>query len=139
MDYTGMDNYLKQGTFDTNMAINELGMNCLHVACSIITENCQMMVFVLIKYGANPNLQDVHGRTPLHFAATAGNSQAMNYLLKKVENLDLNIRTVGGETALFKAVQNLRIDCVSMLLQSGADASIPSYDGESIFDMADMY
>ena len=40
---------------------------------------------------------------------------------------------------MFKAVQNLRIDCFSILLQAGADSSLESFDGESIFQMAEQY
>lgn len=47
--------------------------------------------------------------------------------------LDLNIKTIGGETALYKAVWNLRADCLDILLQCGADPTIESLDGESIF------
>ena len=51
--------------------------------------------------------------------------------------MDLNLKTFGGETAMFKAVQNLQIDCFSILLQAGADPSLESFDGESIFQMAE--
>ena len=54
-------------------------------------------------------------------------------------SIDLDLKTVGGETALFKAVQNLKIDCASILLQCGADATIESNDGQSIFQLADLY
>jgi len=51
--------------------------------------------------------------------------------------IDLDIKTVGGETALYKAVWNLRADCLDILLQCGADPTIESLDGESIFQVAE--
>ena len=33
----------------------------------------------------------------------------------------------------------MKVDCLSILLQSGADPTIESFDGESIFQLADQY
>mgnify|MGYP002641597377 CR=1 FL=1 len=116
-DYDGLDELLKHKIVDANMHVNQLGMTSLHVVCSIISEKTQWMIHVLVKHGANPNLQDIHGRTCLHFAAAQGNINAFTFLLRHFNHkapfqLNLNLRTVGGETALFKAVQNLQVECV---------------------------
>lgn len=97
------------------------------------------MLHILQKLGADPNVQDVHGRAPIHFAATCGNSSALTYIVRKFPGVNLDLKTYGGETAMFKAVQNLRIDCLAILLQCGADPTLESFDGESIFHMAEQY
>lgn len=133
------------------MAVNDLGMTALHIVCSLISDRCQWIIHILLENKADPNIQDVHGRTPLHFAASNGNQFALTYLLRNCnskngivkingrQNIDLDLVTVGGETAAFKALQNLKFECLSMLLQCGADATIESVLGESIFSMAEQY
>ena len=120
------------------MSLNDLEMRAIHIVTGIFAgEKTQHLLYILHKKGANPNVQDVHGRSPVHFAATCGNIPALTYLVRNFPKIDLNLKTFGGETAMFKAVQNLRIDCFSILLQAGADPSLESFDGESIFQMAE--
>lgn len=42
-----------------------------------------------MEYGANPNIQDIWGRTALHFAAKDGHKNIINLLL--VFGVDVNI------------------------------------------------
>jgi ankyrin repeat protein len=121
------------------MCVNDLEMRAIHIVCSIFGEKTQYLLHILHKLGANPNIQDVHGRSPLHFAASCGNISALTYLVRNFPSINLNLKTFGGETSMFKAVQNLRIDCLSILLQAGADPTLESFDGESIFQMAEQY
>jgi len=51
----------------------------------------------------------------------------------------LDLRSIGGETALLKSVQSLSAECFSILLQCGADPSLESYDQESVFSLAEAY
>jgi len=37
-------------------------------------------------------------------AATCGNIAALSYLIKNAKDLNLNLQTIGGETALVKTV-----------------------------------
>ena len=89
---------------EADMALNEIGMTAMHVLCSIFNERLQWMLHTLLKHKADPNKQDVHGRTPIHFAASSGNVVALTYLIRNCKDLNLNLQSTGGETALFKAI-----------------------------------
>ena len=66
------------------------------------------MLHSLFKYGADPNVQDVHGRGPIHYASTMGNVSALTFMIKNQgSRINLNLKTFGGETAMFKAVTNI--------------------------------
>jgi ankyrin repeat protein len=115
-DYDGLEELIKHGIVDVNMQVNSLGMTPLHVTCSMISDKTQWMIHILLKHKADPNIQDIHGRTCLHFAATLGNVSALTFILRFFNisgqqtkfpdrfSVQLNLRTIGGETALFKAV-----------------------------------
>ena len=99
------------------MPINDLQMRAIHVVCTSYGQFTQQMLHVLLKHKADPNIQDCHGRTALHFASSMGNEAALIYLVKKCKKtLEIDKKTFGGETALHKAVQNLKIDCFQILL-----------------------
>jgi hypothetical protein len=75
-----------------------------------------------------------------------GNDSALTFIaryfgqkLAERTSLDLNLTTIGGETALFKAVQNLKVNAVSILLQAGANPSIESNERENVFQMIETY
>ncbi|CAH2222887.1 rabankyrin-5 isoform X1 [Pelobates cultripes] len=58
----------------------------------------------LLHTGANPNMQDGKGRTPLHTAILARNEYVFNQLLQ-CKQLDLELKDHEGSTALWLAVQ----------------------------------
>lgn len=66
---------------ETNDSVNCLqGCSTLHLACHTgglaLTE-------LLLQYGGNINLQDFHGRTPLHHCVVMRNNQLAKYLIKR--------------------------------------------------------
>jgi ankyrin repeat protein len=73
----------------------------------------------------------------LHLAATSGNIAALTYLIKNVPNLNLNSQTIGGETALHKSIIFCKPECLSNLLNAGADPTLLTAEGESIYSLAD--
>ncbi|KAM6466332.1 rabankyrin-5 isoform 1-T1 [Liasis olivaceus] len=58
----------------------------------------------LLKAGANPNMQDSQGRTPLHASIVVRNDQVFSQLLQ-CKQLDLELKDHEGSTALWLAVQ----------------------------------
>ena len=82
LDYDGLESLIKNGTVEVDMVVNELGMTSMHIVCSILNNKIDWLIHTLLKYNANPNIQDVHGRTPLHFAASCGNINAITYLVR---------------------------------------------------------
>ena len=81
----------------------------------------------LLAAGADPNLSNIYGDTPLHYAADKDNSELTRLLLDA--GADPDVRGFVGATALYKAVQNRRVESVELLLQHNADVRIEDMDG----------
>lgn len=76
----------------------------------------------LLQAGADPNLRDNDGNSPLLYAAIAGSGEAVRVLLVFKARPDI---TNGlGETALIKAVQARNAEMVKQLLAAGANPDI---------------
>ena len=65
----------------------------------------------------NINLQDNVGRTALHLACKAGRLSIL-HLLCQNEEIDVNIRTCGGETPLMQAVLSGQKEAVIFCLEN---------------------
>jgi ankyrin repeat protein len=74
--------------------------------------------FMLSK-GANPNVRDNQGNTPLLLASQIGWTDGVSLLLERGATVDL--ANNGGETPLIRAVQNRDMTTVRMLLTGGAN------------------
>lgn len=73
----------------------------------------------LLTKGADPNIGDAQGDTPLILAARIGFDEAANYMLTMRAKPNLSNRR--GETALIVAVQARQPRVVELLLKAGAD------------------
>lgn len=75
----------------------------------------------LLEKGARMNIQDVYGKSSLHYAAQNGNAPYVEWLLKN--GADASLVTKKGDTALSfaeaKADSNSQFDSVKSLLTSG--------------------
>ena len=78
------------------------------------------VVKALINRGANPNVADNDGRTPLMHAAGQDDATTVQVLLSEPE-IDIDVKTHEGATALWIAAFNGEADIVKMLLEHGAD------------------
>lgn len=74
----------------------------------------------LLSRGANPNVRDGDGTTPLIAASELGFAEGVRLLLAKRADVDLS--NSRGETPLIRAVQNRDLGMVRLLLTNGADA-----------------
>jgi ankyrin repeat protein len=73
----------------------------------------------LLRSGADPNLANRSGETPLIAAARIGYDDAVPWLL--VSGAKVNAANRMGETALIIAVQQRRTRIIRLLLEAGAD------------------
>ncbi|WP_231621612.1 ankyrin repeat domain-containing protein [Sphingomonas sp. 37zxx] len=73
----------------------------------------------LLQKGANPNMTDERGNTPMMLAVENGFSEGIDAL--KTYKADPNIANHSGETPLIRAVQMRRFEIVRDLLAAGAD------------------
>jgi ankyrin repeat protein len=74
--------------------------------------------FLLAK-GANPNIRDGQGNTPLFLAVQIGWAEGVSLLLERRASVDQPNN--GGETPLIRAVQNRDMTVVRLLLSAGAN------------------
>lgn len=78
----------------------------------------------LLQAGANPNLRDEAGRTPLMDAAAHGQLAVERLLL--ASRADVNARSKTGTTALIEAAEYGHQKSVKLLLASGANVNFAS-------------
>uniref|UniRef100_A0A4W3ID53 Ankyrin repeat and FYVE domain containing 1 n=1 Tax=Callorhinchus milii TaxID=7868 RepID=A0A4W3ID53_CALMI len=63
----------------------------------------------LLQAGANSNMQDSKGRTPLHTSIITGNEHVFQQLLQ-CKQCDLELKDHAGSTALWLALQDITVD-----------------------------
>ncbi len=83
----------------------------------------------LIGEGADPNVRDREGATPLLLAATTGFEDGVRVLIAARAQVDLANRL--GETPLLKAVQLRNLGTARMLLEAGASPDTTDNSGNS--------
>lgn len=93
-------------------------------ALHIVTRKRELQwVGFLLNRGADPNVGDANGDTPLIIAAGIGFEEAAGYMLERGAKVDgINRR---GETALAVAVQQRQPRIVELLLKAGANPDKP--------------
>ena len=106
----------------------------LHVAASRGNNLYQEVAHLLLEGGAEPNMRDGFGRTPLHWAS---HPCVAKLLLDR--GADLNIQCQLGYTPLTMAAMKGYIDVVKFLLESGADPNMANHYGETPLHMASLY
>jgi len=97
--------------------LSELRFTSLFIALS---SGHPEVVEFLLEHGADPNIKNNDGSTPLHYAAD--NSKVVEVLLE--HGADLNIRDKYGATPLHDAAENGHPEVVELLLEHGADPNI---------------
>ena len=80
------------------------------------------VIQLLLERGANPNIAEHDGWTPLHWAALNGNSNVMQLLLER--KADPNSATSFGCTPVHMAAGKGNKDVVQLLLNRGANVNI---------------
>ena len=92
------------------------GEGALHI---VIKRGDETYLRFLLQKGADPNLRDGRGNTPLLLAVAGGQPDMIRILTAAKANP--NIGNSGGETPLIRAVQRHDIAMVRELLAAGAD------------------
>ena len=90
----------------------------------------------LLQEGANPNIADNAGRTPLILAAELGFIEAVEALIRGGARVDVANST--GETPLISAVHARNVDLIEVLVENGADPDVTDNTGRSARDYARM-
>jgi ankyrin repeat protein len=90
--------------FDINQRNQSAGITALHIA--IATSNLTTSRFLLSK-GANPNVADENGFTPLHLAADFAKDLDIVKLLLNHQDTNVNLLDNKGNNALYYAKMNM--------------------------------
>jgi ankyrin repeat protein len=90
---------------------------------------------ILVRAGANINVQNHCGHTVLHNTIAHGkvNSRTFKYLIKK--GVNVNLKNSHGRTALHLLYyRRCPVEFVKILIKNGADVNIQDYNGMSALD-----
>ena len=93
-------------------------------------ENRTSVLELLLRAGANVQLQQRHGLTALHAAAQHGNAQAVGMMLAADAQVDARHQP-SGLTALMLAAQHGHAAVVKLLLEAGADRRLQDKAGDT--------
>ncbi|KAJ4050075.1 hypothetical protein NW756_006734 [Fusarium oxysporum] len=88
------------------------------------------VVKLLVDNGANTELTDKHGRTPLCRAAQKGNAAAVAFLLSRGANVEHN--SVHGETPLFYGTIEGNEESMRLLISAGANVATTDHFGQTL-------
>lgn len=127
------DALAEPGTTIINTQDVTTGQTALH----IVTErrDATWISFLLGK-GADPNMRDAKGQTPLMVAANYGFTEGVDLLVKGGARVDEPNST--GETPLITAVHRRDIALMRVLLQAGASPDRADSSGRSARDYAKL-
>jgi ankyrin repeat protein len=96
-----------------------LGMEVSVELCNAAAVGDVPRMRALIENGANPNAGDYDSRTALHLAASNGETSALDYILRCIENINVNPLDRLGGTPLDDANRHGHAVAVAMLEAAG--------------------
>lgn len=105
------------------------GETALHIAT---TKRNSTWIRFFLQRGANPNIADSKGVTPLMIAANVGDVDAVTALIKGGARID--VTNVTGETPLIAAVHRRDMPIMKLLLEKGANPDKNDNSGRSARD-----
>lgn len=106
---------------------NNAGLTPLMVA---INKKQHEVINILLTKIKNVNFQDNFGASALHYAATTGNHEIIQYLVEQ-RQADINLQDQEGSTPLIEAVKAGHTKAVSQLLTNGADKNLKNSTGKT--------
>ena len=130
--WTGDVSTLRDMNIDVNLK-DTVGRTPLHIAAE--KGNIDVAMF-LIENGANVNVADTNGNTPLVFIINkTGNPKVTQRLLAKGASVNAQNRT--GETALMYAAWHGYSAIVQLLLENRADVTLKNKQGNTALTLAE--
>jgi len=121
------------GTTIINTRDITTGDTGLHI---VTTRRDALWVRFLVQRGANPNIRNKRGVTPIQIATTLGFVDGVEELIKGGAQVNVSDQT--GETPLISAVHQRNIPLISRLLKEGADPDHNDNSGRSARDYVSL-
>lgn len=107
------------------------GESAMHI---VTQRRDELWIRFLADQGANPNVTDANGVTPLQIATSLGYAEGVEALLKAGANV--NVANSTGETPLISAVLRRDVELIRLLLANGASADRSDNSGRTARDYA---
>ncbi|MHA7821100.1 MAG: ankyrin repeat domain-containing protein [Erythrobacter sp.] len=126
---TATDMLNQPGTQVVNSRDITTGDTGLHV---VVARRDVLWVKFLLQRGANPNVRNNSGLTPLQLATQLGFIEGAEELIRK--GAEVNVADSQGETPLIAAVHQRNVEMVRRLLAEGADPDRNDNSGRSARD-----
>jgi len=125
------ESLLKLGILDDPTTFDEPLL--MHRAASKGILSC---IEVLLSAGAEVNSRNAGGKTPLHLAVEKNRIRVVNELI--VRGADVNATDkLNNDSVLHYAVTNERWECITALVEAGADARVQNDSKETPADLAE--
>lgn len=105
----------------------------LHI---VVARSDTLWVRFLLQRGADPNIRNKKGMTPLQLATAMGFTDGVEELIKK--GATINVADQTGETPLIAAVHARNVTLVRLLLEKGADPDRNDNSGRSARDYMEL-
>ena len=99
--------------------------------CDAVDSNELERVMLLVKEGADKDMFDDDGLTPLHRASFQGHFDILQYLVEQGATIDKTTTPPGEWTPLASAAANGQLEVVRYLLEQGADRDKADCDGRT--------
>lgn len=133
--------FLKYGANINGGELAEKSDSPLTAASSL---NADKVAIFYMEQGANIHHAGCYGGTALHWASWCGRPKVAEQLIAR--GAAINQRCIDFKASpLFWAIHGLKnggskglndsLECVKLLIQSGADKNIPNVDGDTVYDM----
>ncbi|XP_014237919.1 ankyrin-1-like [Trichogramma pretiosum] len=128
-------------------AQDKLGNTPLHLALECVGRNIKKVVEVLLRRGADPNVANAEGSTPLHLIcdkpSVYDSNEGLAELFFKInderhQQVQVNAKDNSGQTPLQLAVENVLPNAVHALVDHDADLSNFLFTTKSIEARIDM-
>ncbi|KAF4989083.1 hypothetical protein FGRMN_9369 [Fusarium graminum] len=118
-------------------ARNLKGESCLHILRErhLAGPYAEDVIQLLITYGADINLCDNNGRTPLHPTTRHMDLDIFEQLVEQPES-NLNVRDYSGRTPLHYATAIKNLVAIGCLIDGGADVNSSDNNGRTPLDIA---
>lgn len=120
-----------------SVIVNTRDISSGETALHIVTKRRDAVwIRFLTGRGANPNIRDKKGVTPLQIAASLGFVEGAEALIKAGANFETS--NTAGETPLIGAVHKRDVPMIRLLLSSGADPDKSDNSGRTARDYAEL-